>query len=210
MHNDQDHAPVDQDLLAEKKLPSDFAGQLLFVQGEDWHNNAMLGWTHFPWGIYAAGYKDAADALVRVLTKGKAPLDSVVYPLVFLYRQGLELQLKLILPLARRLAGKEAVAEHKHGLMPLWSELRCCIEQLESREGDKELSAIEDFIRQLDAVDPGSFAFRYPTTKKGEVSLPELRQVNVRHLAQIMDSVFMMLGGIHSWLGEMNPNDDYR
>jgi hypothetical protein len=36
----------------------------------------------------------------------------VVYPLVFLYRQGLELQLKLILPLARRLAGKDAVADH--------------------------------------------------------------------------------------------------
>lgn len=209
VHNDQDHAPMDLDPLAEMKLPSDFAGQQLFVQGEDWENNAMLGWTHFPWDIYAAGYKDAADALVGALAEQKAPLDSVVYPLVFLYRQGLELQLKLILPLARRLAGEKAVADHQHGLMPLWSELRRHIEQLESRKGDKELPAIEDFIRQLDAVDPGSFAFRYPTTKKGEVSLPELRHVNVRHLAQIMDSVFMMLGGIHSWLGEMGQNDSY-
>lgn len=209
MQNDQDDGAAEIDPLARMKPPSDFAGQQLFIQGEDLHNNAMLGWTHFPWDIYAAGYKDAADALVGVLAGRKASLDSVVYPLVFLYRQGLELQLKLILPLARRLAGKEAVTDHQHGLMPLWSELRRHLEQLDPREDDKELPAIEDFIRQLDTIDPGSFAFRYPTTKKGEVSLPELRHVNVRHLSEVMDSVFMLLGGIYSWLGEMEQNDGY-
>lgn len=209
MENDQDDKAAELDPLARVRSPSDFAGQLLFIQGEDWHNNAMLGWTHFPWDIYAAGYKDAADALVWALADRKASLDSAVYPLVFLYRQGLELQLKLILPPARRLVGKEAVADHKHGLMPLWSELRRHVEQLDPRKDDQELTAIEDFIRQLDSVDPGSFAFRYPTTKKGEVSLPELRHVNVRHLSEVMDSVFMLLGGIYSWLGEMEKNDSY-
>ena len=209
MQDDQDNAAADTDPLANIKSPSDFAGQQLFIQGDDWHNNAMLGWTHFPWDIYAAGYKDAADALVRALAERRASLDSVVYPLVFLYRQGLELELKLILPLARRLAGKEAVADHQHGLMPLWNELRRHLQQLDPREDDKEVPALEDFIRQLDTVDPGSFAFRYPTTKKGEVSLPELRHVNVRHLSEVMDSVFMLLGGIYSWLGEMEQNDRY-
>jgi hypothetical protein len=209
MQNDYDDAAAESDPLARMKSPSDFAGQQLFIQGEDWHNNAMLGWTHFPWDIYAAGYKDAADALVWALAERKASLDSVVYPLVFLYRQGLELQLKLILPLARRLADKDAVADHKHGLMQLWQELRRHLKQLSLCEDDKELPAIEDFIRQLDTVDPGSFAFRYPTTKKGEVSLPELRHVNVRHLSEVMDSVFMLLGGIHSCLGEMDQNDGY-
>lgn len=205
----EDDAATERDLLAKMKSPSDFTGQQLFIRGDDWHNTAMLGWTHFPWDIYAAGYKDAADALVAALAERKASLDSVVYPLVFLYRQGLELQLKLILPLARRLACKEAATDNKHSLMLLWSELRQHIEQLDPREGDKELPAIEDFIRQLDTVDPGSFAFRYPTTTKGEVSLPELRHVNVRHLSEIMDSVFMLLGGIYSWLGEMDQNDCY-
>ena len=48
----------------------------------------------------------------------------------------------------------------------------------------------------------------YPTSKKGEVSLPELRHINVRHLGEMMDSVFMMLGGIYSWLGELERNTD--
>jgi hypothetical protein len=209
VQNQEDDAAEGLDLLAKIKSPSDFAGQQLFIRRDDWHNNAMLGWTHFPWDIYAAGYKDAADALVGALAERKASLDSVIYPLVFLYRQGLELQLKLILPLARRLAGKEAVADHKHGLMPLWSELRQHLEQLDPGKDDQELPAIEDFIRQLDTVDPGSFAFRYPVTKKGEVSLPELRHVNVRHLSEIMNSVFTLLGGIYSCLGEMDLGDGY-
>jgi hypothetical protein len=87
-------------------------------------------------------------------------------------------------------------ADHDHRLMPLWAELRSLVEQLGPREDDKEVPAIEEVIRQIDAVDPGSFSFRYPTNKKGELSLPELWHVNVRHLGEVMNGVFMMLGGI--------------
>lgn len=172
MPNDEDDASAETDPLHSLKSPSDFAGQHLFIQGEDWHNNAMLGWTHFPCDIYAAGYKDAADALVGALAERKASLDSVVYPLVFLYRQGLELQLKLILPLARRLAGKKAIADHQHGLMPLWSELRRHVEALDPREDDKELPAIEDFIRQLDTVIPAPSRFVTPAPRRARYPCP--------------------------------------
>ncbi|CAG9166835.1 hypothetical protein LMG32289_01203 [Cupriavidus pampae] len=196
-------------LITRTKFPSAYAGQELFIQGDDWQNNAMLGWTHFPLDLYAAGYKDAADALIAALAEGKAPLDSVVYPLVFLYRHGLELELKLILPVARRLAGEEPASDQRHGLMPMWSELRRHLELLDPRQDEKELPAIEGFIHKLDSIDPGSFSFRYPKSKKGEVSLPDLRHVNVRHLSEIMDSVFMMLSGIYSWLGEMDQQPGY-
>lgn len=186
------------------KTPADFSGQKLFIQGDDRLNMAMLGWIPFPWDLYATGYKEAADALVNALTARQASLDSVVYPLVFLYRQGLELQLKLMLQQARRLAKQPAASDTDHKLMPLWKELRQLVEQVDPRPGDKELPAIEDFIRQLDVVDPLSFAFRYPTNKRGAVSLPNLHHVNVRHLGEIMDSVFMMLNGIYSLLGEMD------
>ena len=191
------------------EFPSAFAGQKLFVRGEDWHNNAMLGWTHFPMDIYAAGYKDAADAILYALAERRASLDSVIYPLVFLYRQGLELQLKLILPLARRLAEIPSKDDHQHGLMPMWEELRKLLDELTPHEGDEDIAAMEDFIRQLDDVDPQSFAFRYPKTKRGEISLAELSDVNVRHLSEIMDSVFLLMSGIHSELGEMDQAEGH-
>lgn len=193
----------DNDILEAIKYPSDFSGQQLFIRGEDWHNNAMLGWSYSSWDIYAAGYKEAADVLVQALAERKATLDSVIYPLVFLYRQGLELQLKLMLQQARRLAQKDSPPDHHHGLIPLWNELRLLIVELDPTMDDKELPATEHFICQLDSVDPGSFAFRYPTKRTGEVSLPELHHINVRHLSEIMDSTFRLLSGIYYWLGEM-------
>lgn len=114
VQDDQDSGRPDR--FPAIKAPSHFAGQALFVKGEDWHNNAMLGWTPFRWDIYAAGYKDAADVLITALAAQKAPIDSVIYPLVFLYRQGLELKLKLILPLARSLVGGESINDQKHFL----------------------------------------------------------------------------------------------
>jgi hypothetical protein len=123
--------PFDPDLIAKLRPPSAFSGQPLFVQAEDWQNNAMLGWTHFPMDLYAAGYKDAADGLLYAL------------------------------------ADQPSKNDHHHGLMPLWRELRSLLEQFDPPEADKELSAIEAFIRQLDEVDLGSYAFRYPTTKQG-------------------------------------------
>lgn len=195
------------DLLARVRSPADFAGQQLFIEGDDWRNNAVLGWGGFPWDTYAAGYRKAADVLVAAVEERKAPVDMVVYPLVFLYRQALELELKLMLPLARRLADQAPRQDVKHQLMPMWQELRRYLHQLGTPESDPQILSLESFISQLDAVDPGSFAFRYPTDKKGEVSLPNLRHINVRHLAEIMGSVFMLLGGTHSWLGEMDQVD---
>ncbi|MFB3302089.1 hypothetical protein [Pseudomonas sp. AMR01] len=200
---------LDAGPLENSKFPSDFSGQPLFIRGDDWHNNAMLGWTHFPLDLYAAGYKDAADGLLFALAERKVSLDSVIYPLVFLYRQGIELELKLMVPLARRLAEKPEKLDHSHGLMPLWGELRELLEKLDPRKDDKELPAMESFIQQLDKIDPASYAFRYPTTKKGAASLPDLQYVNVRHLSEIMNSVFKMLSGIHSLLGEMDQHDNY-
>ncbi|HDS1047535.1 MULTISPECIES: hypothetical protein [Pseudomonas] len=193
----------------EYKSPSDFAGQQLFIQGDDWHNNAMLGWTHFPLDTYALGYKDAADGLLYALAERRASLDTVIYPLIFLYRQALELQLKLLLPLARRLADASAKEDHRHELMPMWKELRQHLEVLISDEDDSEYAAMEDFISQLHEADPRSFAFRYPTNMKGEVSLPDLRHVNVRHLSEVMDSIFLMLNGAYSMLGEMDQYDQH-
>lgn len=180
--------------------PSHFAGQKLFDQAPDWHNNALLGWSNSAEDIYAVGYKDAADAVLFALSERRASLDTVIYPLVFLYRQGLELQMKMILPLARKLANKAPRDDHSHGLMPMWKELRALVEELEPHEADQELPAIEEFIKQLDDVDPQSYAFRYSKTKKGHNSLPDLRCVNVRHLSEIMDSVFMMMSGLDSMI----------
>lgn len=197
---------LDDNLGERSKFPSEFAAQMLFVRGDDWQNNAMLGWAPYPMDIYAAGYKDAADAILYALSERRTSLDSVIYPLVFLYRQGLELQIKLILPLARQLANSPAKEDHSHSLIPMWAELRTLLNELSPHACDQEVPAMEQFLHQLAEIDPQSFAFRYPEDKKGQLSLPDLHHINVRHLSEVMDSMFMLLSGIHSELGEMDQH----
>ena len=70
-------------------------GDKLFTsEGSDWWNKACL--THFSdgWWIYATGYKLGADLLVQYVTETHKNQDRLIYPIVFLYRQYLELRLK--------------------------------------------------------------------------------------------------------------------
>src|SRR4030042_2814002 len=82
-------------------LPS--AEDKLFTTAEDWWNNACLNFIHNGWSIYAIGYKDAADILVSHIEEKRRYQDTLVYPIVFLYRQYLELALKDIIRKGQRL-----------------------------------------------------------------------------------------------------------
>jgi hypothetical protein len=194
----------DDDMLLDgierPKFPAEYAGQRLFTKTDDWFNNAQIGWSPMPIDLYASGYKDAGDLLSEALQDRRGSLDSVVYPLVFMYRQGIELKLKSLLPLARRLGGRDAKKDHQHQLLPMWKELRALLEEFGPSTGTHDLVEVESFIEQLHEVDSGSFAFRYPTDRKGEVSLPSITHIDVRHLTEIMASIFMLFDGIHGWM----------
>ncbi|MGX9569372.1 hypothetical protein [Pseudomonas sp. CFBP 5748] len=200
---DDESLPMLDPQLEAIKWPTDFSGQQLFIQGDDWQHNAMLNWSHFRADLYAFAYKDAADGLVEAMANRQVPLDSGIYPLLFLYRHSLELQFKLMLQSARALTGKKSKNYDKHPLMPLWSELRHLLMGLGLERSDANANAVHEFIRQLDDVDPDSMAFRYATTKSGKAHLPDVTYINIRHLREVLNSVFVWLNGTYSWIGEM-------
>lgn len=202
---DKDQIPLDS-LLENIQWPSDFAGQQLFLKGEDWQHNAMLSWSNFRVDLYAFAYKDAADGLVQAMADRKVPLDTGIYPLLFLYRHALELQLKLMLSTARNLAGLKQKNYDKHSLMPMWSEFRKLLKELDPSQPEVDVIAAHDFIRQLDKVDPDSMAFRYATTRHGKEHLPGVTHINIRHLRDVLNSIFLWLKGAYGWLGEMESN----
>lgn len=75
MQNDQDDTAAELGPLARVRSPYDFAGQRPFIQGEDWHNNAMQGWSYFPSDKSrpprpAAAGRFGPNVLVKVLMYG--------------------------------------------------------------------------------------------------------------------------------------------
>jgi hypothetical protein len=74
----------------------------------------------------------------------------------------------------------------------------------------RELDAVEDALRQFDAVDRQSFAFRYPRTKDADSSLPkEMLRINLRNLGEVVARIGTYLEACNDALHEERHAADY-
>jgi hypothetical protein len=179
------------------ELPWPRAGDVLFSEAPDWWMNACVNYGGG--GLHALGYRRAADALVEQVARTRTGQDFFVYPIVFCYRQYLELMLKADLREARAVFSVISVAKPDpldgHPLLPLWHELRPLIDR-RWPDGGPEPEYVEEALSQFDAVDRHSFAFRYATTKKGTPSLPEgMLRINLRNLSEVVARIGSFLEG---------------
>jgi hypothetical protein len=132
------------------------------------------------WLAYAKSYKDCADKLVEVCGKDSFEVD--IYPIVFLYRHYLELELKSVIALshiwesvaldgddARKRVESVLGGSHSHDLMTLLSLCKSACERIGLLQGENFRNSYTAFavcIEEMASRDPGSFAFRYPVDKK--------------------------------------------
>lgn len=174
----------------DKEMPWPKKGDTLFTASEDWWHNACLNYAGTDWGLYAKGYLQAGDVLVEHIKETHARQDFLVYPIVFLYRQYLELRLKQLIAYGQRILDNPPDFPKTHQLDKLWAICRVTLKKIEQTIPDQDLEAIDEAISQFCAVDPTSEGFRYPTNKEGQPSLPdELKYINVRNLAEVMARV---------------------
>lgn len=158
--------------------------------GEDgpWQANACVQWS-VDQGMQAEGYRIAAQRLAE-----RAPhwheQDFLLYPIVFLYRHYVELELKGLIAMGQRLAGDSVAVPEVHDLRRLWSIAKPHI----SREMDprdrglrKQIVQVERVIGELAALDPRSTAFRYATDVHEGRPLPNgAHRLNLQQFAATM------------------------
>jgi hypothetical protein len=175
------------------------AGTLFGPEGDDGWSNAVLlsdRWCDMPWDLYAQGYLRAGEAaLERALSRRET--DTLVYPIVFLYRHYVELKLKETLLAAGDLLDHDESLVTDHKLLALWRRCRPKLALIWSDSPRDELDDVEEIISELDAVDPGSFTFRYPVNKKGDCSLPPaLTHLGLRRFHVAIRKVVDLLEGV--------------
>ncbi|MGH7451463.1 MAG: hypothetical protein ACRENG_08980, partial [bacterium] len=155
-------------------------GDVLFKSDNDWSNNACLNFLHSSQELYlyAHGYKQAADILVDHISATKRDQDILVYPIVFLYRHCIELYLKEIITEGNILLDEPKEMPTGHKIDVLWKDCKIILEKLQFDSTKDELEAVDEIISQFSEKDPLSFAFRYPTDKKGEKLLPDIKYIN--------------------------------
>ena len=173
-----------------------------FTSQEDWWNNACLNWCHDGWGLYASGYKDAADRLVKGVEANGTGQDTLVYPVLFLYRQYLELQFKDLIRQARRLLDKPSTFPKGHHIGKLWQVCHGLLSEVAPNESVAELNEITRLIEEFSSVDPSSEAFRYPQDLAGNPTLPGIRYINLRNVREVVEKVSFILGGAEAQIGE--------
>lgn len=141
------------------------------------------------WYFYAHGYKQAADLLVDTLT-GEPPQDSLILPIVFLYRHFVELKLKDIILSLDRLCGSEMKDVGTHDLLPLWAYLKDHLNCLRDEPGNTEIiPALEKLIKELSSLDANSYHFRYAHDKKFSKEMPLPRSLNMKHFKETMEKI---------------------
>lgn len=179
---------------------------------EPWQTNAQLE-VHGDWYPYVAGYKDAADKAVDAAINDFS--DSLVYPIMFLYRHYLEIMIKQMLWEFRSLQfylnkyygnteygsefskGKDPIM--KHDLMSIWKELRDLMKESWSNEEDLSfLADVEHRIKEFHDIDQGSFSFRYPVDKENNPIFQfdqEIQKVNIVQVKRVVDAITTRFGG---------------
>lgn len=168
----------------------------LFVEAEDWWMNACLNWFHDPTEMYIIGYKEAADSLVDSIANRKGSADSLIFPIVFLYRHYVEIRIKSLLHDGSRLLDREYKQKSEHQLSKLWPKVRSILDELWPNDEVGDFKAMDSLIAQFEEVDPRSTTFRYPKDFEGNNSLKlDVPRVNLRNLAEVVGTMSIILEG---------------
>lgn len=178
--------------------------------GTDWHNRAMIGFmSGVHWSIYVDGYKEAADRLVAGIDAGQGKVDFLVFPILHLYRHYLELSLKANIRMCQVLldvqrptlkeARKDSIrAAQGHDLSGLWDYLQELVPGIYPDVEEIYITGINRVIKAFAALDPAGDQTRYPLDRQENQSLPKLKEVNLRQLADDMaraDNGFTQIEG---------------
>lgn len=192
----------------------------LFCAGDDWQANACIA----KWDIenaYSLGYRAAAFSLAQMVCDTYKRQDTLVYPIVYLYRHHTELVLKSITVTAFALLDKE-LTEHElsilghHKLNELWKNLKPLLNPVCNLVQDslfpiEDIEGIESYINQLHEYDPDGQRFRYATVKqqkkKVRIEIPslskDLHHINIRVFASSMEKLADYLENIDYWFGDL-------
>jgi hypothetical protein len=171
----------------------------VIVADQDIRFNAVLDRRPGIGDFHAQGYRRAAEVLVRRFledphgTAGER--DSLVLPILFLFRHYLEIRFKDIIVYGRVLSGKPAQWRRGHDLQALWEEARQLCEAVYGADVLEQLTSVGECVVEVSQLDPDSTSFRYPRDAKGRPLFEHL-VIGFRNLRSTIASVGDCLDGV--------------
>lgn len=190
-------APPDEDETDDLTEYWPRQGQRLFVPGSPGRDAeiAISSVEKMYW--MKEGFKNTADLLVNRIKEIPGEQRQLVWPIVFCYRQYIELALKDVI--AKHGGQVEPMINpiwDNHRLGMLWKRCKSIMGYtlLEMTTAEiPEIVVMEALIEEFERVDAGSTAFRYPSDNKGnEIEFP-IDSIDLVNLQQVMAGVCTFL-----------------
>ncbi len=180
------------------------------------YGNAVFNFMHASkdeFGGYASVFHRAGQRLAEKTFAFAGYNDLDACPIVFLYRHSLELYLKAIVLIGTSMMhlngkvqqGNERLlrTHHLSSLLPMVKSTYDVVGwtwQLEI-EGLHTFEEFEMLVQELEAVDPGSYTFRYPVDTVGQPSVPHHFRFHVPTFCARMDALLDELESATMGLG---------
>lgn len=192
-------------------------GAKLFIEGGNYHEFSHFGWGNTPqeFAGYIHGYKEAADTLLSqaISSNDISKLDTWVFPVLFLYRQYVELQMKdMVLNYGNMdlKVQKSFLKKSSHNLMKIWNELKPMLENIACDNKEKnDVEIVESYIQQLHDRDPNSMVFRYPIRKDLQKALDKEYRINLKNLSERMIELENFFSGVDGAFSERKRNEGF-
>jgi hypothetical protein len=178
-------------------LPGDLEdGDRLFNTDGPWQLHTELAWSFIGDYRYVDGFQRAAEVLSAHVEVHRSDVDALTMPILFCYRQWMELRLKDLWNLGAALDDEGASPLRTHDLRVLWRHVRPQVEK-QWPDGDRnELDRLESVIHELADMDgPTGTGFRYAKNAVGEASLPRELTINLGNVHTVMGRVARVLDG---------------
>jgi hypothetical protein len=126
---------------------------------------------------YSTAYFDASLALASKVTKEGVITDSVVYPICYTFRHGVELFIKYLIDDLGRLAGTWDEYKPGHPLLKNWKRAKKLLTAIETAPEDIEF--FDKVVNDFDQVDRNGMTFRYPETIDRNPLIKDLKTINI-------------------------------
>lgn len=159
-------------------------GDRPFVAAPDGRDNAVIATDRVRMSLMTEGYKQAADLMVEKSEAEPHIRDFLVYPIIFNYRQFLELSLKWQIATYGHEVGVKPNWK-THDLNTLWNLFVQMLEAFGTEDPDQADPIIGEIVAEFAKIDPRSYSYRYPVDTQGksipiaytDLHLPSLRDV---------------------------------
>jgi len=179
-------------------------GDMPFKRSDDQYRNASIDHHgHDRLVMMMKGYKRAADLMVEKSTETNYDRDCLVFPIIFNYRQFIELSLKYLISTYGPSVGIDA-NWNSHNIDFLWSKFLKVIEGYGVEDPDQTNPIVGNIVAEFAKVDPKSFSYRYPVDTHGNLIPIAHDELDLGALADVMEGVDGYFTGCDGYLDSLS------